>query len=147
MKGYTAAAVLVGTRVWTLALAGMFIAVFNAALGGDAMFKQVYAIVMHSMMVLALQQLFVYPLDYAKQSLTNPTNLGIFLPFLDEASFPARLLGSIDLFLIWWILSLSIGLGVLYKRRTAPIATTLLTVYGVLAVVIAAVRTVLSSGA
>jgi hypothetical protein len=31
-------------------------------------------------------------------------------------------LGAIDLFQVWSLLSLSIGLGVLYKRRTAPIA-------------------------
>jgi hypothetical protein len=39
------------------------------------------------------------------------TNLAVFFPFLDENSFPARLLGSIDLSLIWWIVSLPIGLG------------------------------------
>ncbi len=151
MVGYaryiSAGGILVFTPVGTLVVAGIVIAVFNAALGGTATFKQVYAVVTHSLMVLALQQLFVYPLDYAKQSLSNPTNLGIFLPFLDEASFPARLLGSIDLFLIWWILNLSIGLGVLYKRRTTPIAISLLGVYVAIAVVVSAVRAVLSSGA
>ena len=59
----------------------------------------------------------------------------MFLPFLDETRFSARLLGSIDLFCIWWMVSLAIGLGVLYKRRTAPIATTLLVVYAVIALV------------
>ena len=50
--------------------------------------------------------------------MSSPTNLAVFLPFLDESSFLARLLGSIDLFFIWWMLSLAIGLGVLY--RSAP---------------------------
>ena len=59
-------------------------------------------------------------------------------------AFAARLLGSIDLFLIWWIVSLAIGLGVLYKRRTAPIATGFLVVYGAIALTIAAVKTVLA---
>ena len=39
---------------------------------------------------------------------------------------------------------LSIGLAVLYKRRTAPIATTFLLVYGAIALTIAAVRSVLA---
>ena len=65
-------------------------------------------------------------------------------PFLDENSFPARLLGSIDLFVIWWSISLAIGLGVLYRKRTGPIATTLLVIYVTIGLVIAAVKTALA---
>jgi len=82
------------------------------------------------------------------QSPTTPspldTNLAVFLPFLDDASFAARFLGTIDLFWSWWIISLSIGLGVLYKRRTGPIATALMSVYIVIALVIALIRTALA---
>jgi hypothetical protein len=66
------------------------------------------------------------------------------VPVLDENSFPARLLGSIDLFLVWWMMSLAIGLGVLYKRRTAPIATTMLLTYGAIGLVVAGVRSALA---
>jgi len=141
---FTAVNILVFSLVITLVIAGIVVAVFNGALGGNATFRQVYAVVTHSQMVVALQQLFVYPLDYAKQSLSSPTNLAVFAPFLDEASFPARFLGAIDLFLIWWVVNLSIGIAVLYKKRTGPIASSLLIVYGVIAVIIAAVRTALS---
>jgi hypothetical protein len=68
----------------------------------------------------------------------------VFVPFLDENSFLSRLLGTIDLFQIWWLVVLAIGLGVLYKRRTGPIATSLLTVYAVIILAIAAVRSALS---
>ena len=37
------------------------------------------------------------PLNYVRESMTSATNLAVFLPFLDESSFVARLLGSIDL--------------------------------------------------
>jgi len=76
--------------------------------------------------------------------LGGQASLAVFVPLLDENSFPARLLGSIDLFLIWWMISLAIGLGVLYKRRTAPIATTMLVTYGVMGLAIAAVRSALA---
>ena len=85
-------------------------------LGGDATFKQVFAIVAHSGVVLAALSLFTTPLAYARESMSSATNLGVFLPFLDESSFLARLLGSIDLIFIWWMVSLAIGLGVLYRR-------------------------------
>jgi len=127
-----------------LVIAGIAFAVFNAMLGGDASFKQAYAVVVHSGIVLVVQQLFTLPLDYARETLSSPTNLAVFLPFLDENSFAARMLGSIDLFLIWWAINLAIGLGVLYRKRTGPIATTLLVIYVAIAVIIAAVKSAVS---
>jgi len=124
-----------------LVVSGLAFAVFNAVLGGDATFKQVFAVVCHSAVVLAALSLFTTPLAYARETLSSATNLGIFLPFLDESSFLARLLGSIDLIFIWWILSLAIGLGVLYRRRTGPIAITMFAVYVVIGIIIAAIKT------
>ncbi len=143
-KYFAAAAQLVTLPIMALVVAGIAFAVFNAALGGDATFKQVYAVVAHSGVVIAVQQLFTLPLDYVRETLSSPTNLAVFLPFLDENSFPARLLGSIDLFVIWWSINLAIGLGVLYRKRTGPIATTLLVIYVTIGLVIAAVKTALA---
>jgi hypothetical protein len=123
-----------------LVLAGIALGVFNAVLGGNASFKQTYAVVAHSAVVLTVAQLFGLPLAYARGTLSGTTNLGVFVPFLDDTSFVARFLGSIDLFYVWWMVSLSIGLGVLYRRRTGPIAASVLVVYVVIALVIAAVR-------
>ena len=125
-------------------LAGIFLGVFNAIMGGNAKFKQVFAVVAHSGVVIAVQQFFVLPLDYFRESLSSPTNLAVFVPMLDENTFVVRALGAIDLFLIWWMVNLSIGLAVLYKRRTGPIATTLITIYVVLGLVIAGIKTALA---
>ncbi len=70
--------------------------------------------------------------------MTSKTNLAVFLPTM-EGTFVGRLLGTIDLFLIWQFVVLAIGLGVLYRRRTQPIAIGLFVVYGVIALTIAAV--------
>jgi hypothetical protein len=126
------------------AIAGVAFGVFNAVLGGDATFKQVFAIVAHSGVVLSLAQMFGLPLSYARQTMTSATTLAVFTPFLDESSFPARMLGAIDLFIIWWIVSLAIGLGVLYRRRTGPIATAFMIIYIAIGIAIAAVKTVMS---
>lgn len=123
-----------------LLISGIAFAVFNAMLGGDASFTQVFAIVTHSGVVLAVLSLFTTPLAYARESMSSATNLAVFLPFLDDSSFAARLLGSIDLIFIWWMLSLAIGLGVLYRKRTGPIAITLLAVYVAIGVIIAAIK-------
>jgi hypothetical protein len=130
--------------VWAV-VSGIIMGVFSAVMGGDATFKQVYAIVVHSGAIVVLQALFGLPLAYARESLSGTTNLGVFFPFLDENSFAARMLGALDLFLVWWMVSLAIGLGVLYRRRTGPIATTLLVIYAAIGVLIAAIKA-MSSG-
>lgn len=126
------------------AFAGVLFAIFNAMLGGDAKYKQVFAVVVYSGAIVALGALFVLPIDYFRESLSSPTTLLAFLPFLDENSFVARLFGSIDLVRIWWVVSLAIGLGVLYRKRTGPIAITLLALYGAIALVIAAIQSAMS---
>ena len=130
--------------IMLLIIAAVCFAIFNALLGGDAAFKQVLAIVAHSNVIIGLSTVFTVPIMYARQAMTGATNLAVFLPFLEDTSFAARFLGAIDLFWSWWIVSLSIGLGVLYKRRTGPIAIALMSVYIVIALVIALIRTALA---
>ena len=135
-----AAGQLVVLPLAALLIAGISFAVFTALLGGDGTFKQTFAVVAHSGMVITLSQLFMTPLNYARGTMSSATNLGVFAPFLDEGSFAAHLLGSIDLFILWWAISLAIGLGVLYKKRTGPIATSLIVVYVAIGVIIAAYK-------
>jgi hypothetical protein len=129
-------AVVVGSVLITL----LALAVFNAFLGHTASFKQVFAVVVHSGFVLMLAAFLVFPLDYVRESLTSPTTLAVFLPFLEEDSFLARFFGAIDLIYLWWVVNLAIGLGVLYKRRTGPIAIALLSIYVMIALLIAGIR-------
>jgi len=131
---------LVAFGLGGLIVAGIAFAVFTAMAGGDATFKQVFAVVAHSGVVLAALSLFTTPLAYARESMSSTTNLAVFLPFLDDSSFAAQFLGSIDLVIIWWMFSLAIGLGVLYRKRTWPVAATMFAVYAAIAVVIAAVK-------
>lgn len=122
----------------TVIIAGILVGIFNAVLGGDAKFKQVFAVALFSQAVLATKAIFVTPLNYARESLSNPTSFAALAPMLDDSGLPAKILGSIDFFWLWWLMSLSIGLGVLYKRPTRGIAISLIGVYVVLAVTIAA---------
>lgn len=127
-----------------LIVAGLLYAIFNAIVGGNATLKQIFAIVVHSGVIMAFAQIFGLPLAYARESMSSSTNLAVFFPFLDDSSFAARLLGSIDLFQIWWLVSLSIGLGVLYGRRTGPIANGMIAVYVTIGLIVAAAKTALS---
>lgn len=128
---------VVGVPLMILILSGILYAVFNAAMGGTATFKQVFAVVAHAWVIPAVSQLFTIPLSYARGSLSSATSLGVLLPMIDETSFAGKFLGSIDFFMIWGLIVLAMGLAVLYRRRTQPIATSLFVCYGVIALAIA----------
>jgi hypothetical protein len=132
---------LFGGPVFLAIISGILFAVFNAALGGDASFKQVFTVAVHAGPVGLLGQLFTVPLNYLRGTMSSSTNLGVLTQsMLDESSFIAKLLGTIDIFLIWQLIVLSIGLAVLYRRRTQPIATSLFVLYAVIAVIVAFVK-------
>jgi hypothetical protein len=136
--GYiTTGVMLCAIPIMTLITSGILFAVFNAAMGGRATFKQLMAVVSHAGVISALGWIFVMPLNYVRESMSSPTNLAALTPGLPEGSFVTRLLGTVDLFLIWWVVVLAIGLAVLYRRRTQPIVMSLLAVYAVIALIIA----------
>jgi len=135
----TAIAVLFFSPIMAVAIAGVFFLVFNVAMGGGATFKQLFSVMCHAGVISALQQLFTGPLNYFRGAVTSATNLAVLLPMVDPKSFLGRVLSMTDLFLIWYVLVLAIGLAVLYRRKTQPIALSLYAVYAVIVVVFAAI--------
>jgi hypothetical protein len=133
----TAGGVLVVSPIIVTLFAGILFAIFNAALGGEASFKQVYAVVTHAGVISVLGAVFGGTINYFRQRMENITNLGSLVPMLPEKSFVVNFLSAIDIFVVWWLIVLAIGLAVLYRRRTQPIAIALMSVYGVIAVLIA----------
>ncbi len=142
MAGYMGYIMGVGTLVMTpiitLVMAGIAFLIFGVFTGGDAKFKQVFAVVTHAGVIGIVAQLLLTPLNYVRESLDSPMNLSVFLPMLQENSFLAKFLGSIDVFRVWWVMALSIGLAVLYKKKTSTVATLLFILYAVIAIAIAA---------
>ncbi len=136
----TGISILFVTPIFAVIIAGILFAIFNAALGGEASFKQVFTVLAHAGAVSALSAIFSGTINYFRGAMGSVANLGALLPMLPEKSFVANLLGAIDVFLIWYIVVLAMGLAVLYRRRTQPIAIALMGVYAVIAIVIAVVK-------
>ena len=131
---------LVFTPVMALIISGILFAIFNAALGGEASFKQVFAVYIHGGPISVVSAGLTGVVNYFSGHVGSVANLGALLPMLPEKSFAANLLGAVDIFIIWSVVVLAMGLGVLYKRRTQPIAISLLSVYAVIALVIALLK-------
>jgi hypothetical protein len=130
---------LVFGPIITAVLAGILFGVFAAFAGGQATFKQVFAVVTHAGVIPLLGQVVMTPVNYVRASLDSPMNLAVFFPMLDSGSFLAKVLGAISLFPVWWVVALSIGLAVLYRRKTRPIAISLFVVYAIIAIGFAAI--------
>lgn len=126
------------TPVATVIITAIFWALFNTIMGGTATFKHVMAVVAHSQIITTLSLVIAAPIMYMRgqMSASGIANLGALIP-LDETSFLAKFLGMIDLFVIWWLVVLAIGLATLYKRTTNGVATGLLAAYAVIALVAA----------
>jgi len=135
------ATILLAFPLMTALIAVFVYGIFSALYGGTATYRQLLAIVAHSGAVGLVQQLFSMPLNYARQSLSSPTNLSVFFPMLEEGSFLNALLGSIDLFILWSLFAVAIGVGVVYKRPTRSAAVVLYVVYGIFIVGLALART------
>jgi len=133
---------LVGTPLAVLLTSALLFWVFNGLLDGRARFAQVFAVVAHAGVILALQQVLLLPLDYVRQTVSSPVNLSALFPVFDQGTFPARLLGSLDLFRLWWIVLVAIGLGVVYRRRIGRIFLGLTGVYLLIGVILATVQTI-----
>ena len=133
---YAAISALVSGPLLAFGLAALLLAVFNGALGGAATYSQLLAITAHAGVILALRQVVAAPVNYARETLASPMTMTIFFPMLDEASPIARFFGVIDLFVVWWLTVLAIGLSVLYRRRALPLLVGLVAAYIVLALLL-----------
>ena len=112
--GYLAAAMtIVGGPLALVALSALVFAIFGRAGDDRPTFRHVMAMVTHAGVILAMQRAIAVPVTLFTESLSTPTNVAALLPMLEESGFPARFLGSIDLFTLWWLFVLAVGVSVL----------------------------------
>jgi hypothetical protein len=105
--------------------------------GARVPFGTALAVATHTGVILALRMIVSAPVAYARETTASATSLGAWFPALDEAAPLARLLGLIDLFAVWWVVLLAIGVSVLYRRRTGRVAVGFIGLYAGLALALA----------
>lgn len=132
------------TPALTLLVAGGLMAL--AALDGvKVRYVVALAVAVHASVVLALQQIVATPLHFVRESLTSPTTVAGLLPMLEEGSLPARWLGAIDIFGVWWVWLMAVGLAAATGRPVRRYLARLLVAYIGVAAIVAAVFAVLGA--
>jgi hypothetical protein len=142
---YSAAASLLTGPVLIVGVASLLFVVLRSRVQPTS-FRQMLAVVTHASVILTLRQVIAAPIAYARETTASPTALGVWFPMFDESSPMARFLGALDLFMIWWVVVLAIGVSVLYRRSARPLALTFVGAYVGIALVVA-VATALLGGA
>src|ERR1041384_6687368 len=102
-------------------------------------FVELLTIASYSTVIFAMRQVIATPIYYVQESIASPTTLVRLFGTLDEASPIARFLGVIDLFVVWWIVVLAIGVSVVSRRPTRRLALAFAGAYVVLALLAALV--------
>ena len=136
---YAAVSALIGGPLLTVALSGVIFLAFRTASPGSVAFQQVLAAVSHAGVILALRQLVAAPVTYATETLASPVTMGMFFRVLDETSPFARFFSIIDLFVVWWVIVLAIGMSVVYGRPARRLTGVFVGAYVTVAVVLTAV--------
>jgi hypothetical protein len=138
-----AAAIVIGWPFLWVSLAAVIKVIANTlsrrspGLRRRVTFAQVLAIVVHSSAVLALRSVIAAPVNYARESLGGATSLSMVLPAFGESTFAARLIAAVDIFIVWWVVLVALGLGILYDTRAHFVAIWLLGAYAAGAVAVA----------
>ena len=124
----SASAIVIGWPLLWFCAASILKAIGNRGVR-QATFAQVLAVLVHASSILALRAIIAAPLNYARESLGGSTTLGVLVPGLGDSTFVARLLSAVDVFALWWVVLVAMGLSMLYQTRTLPIARWLLGAY------------------
>jgi hypothetical protein len=144
---YATLSALVKGPLLVFGLSALLLATFTGTRDHPVSYQQVLATVAHASVILVVRQVIVTPVNYARETLASPTTLNLFFTSLDEASPLARFLGVVDLFVIWWLSVLAVGVSILYRRPVQTIALTFVGGYVVFALTVAVIMAVIGGTA
>ena len=138
---YAVAGAFAAGPLLALGLSGLLVLALRSPSGAaeGVGFSQVLAVVAHAGVILTLREVVAAPVTYIRGALGSPLSMRLMFSGLDETSPLARVASGVDLFVLWWIAVLAVGLSVLYRRSARGLALRLLGAYvAIVAILVAA---------
>ncbi len=116
----------------TFLMAGVIMLMGTVVLGGSAKFMQLVALVCYAGMISVLGIIVKTPLMVMKQTMDIRTSLAVLLPGSDTTStIYAILNGFTDIFFVWQVIVLILGVAAIYNFARGKAATAVLVPVGV----------------
>lgn len=109
--------------------AGILALVFRVIMSGEAGFRQYLGVAGHASLITALGTVVMVPLWIATGDMQTRLSLALLTPFLEPTNFLHRVLQGIDVFGLWWIAVLALGVSVLNRKFSGGTAAAI--VFGV----------------
>jgi hypothetical protein len=125
----SAAVIIVGWPILWLVMARALQWIGRRMGHGEASFAQVLTVVVHAWAIIGVRAVVAAPINYVRESLGGATSLSALTPAFGASTFAARLLGAVDIFIMWWVVLMAMGVGILYQTRTLSIARWLFGAY------------------
>ncbi len=129
---------LITTVLMYVVIAALLLFSGNVLLGGEARFVQVFSVVCWSSLVNVVNSLVNVPLMRSRGELASATNLTFLAPEAEMQSVTYFLLSQLDLFYLWWVALLGMGLAAVYNYTTQK-GITIVASWWVLYIIIASV--------
>jgi hypothetical protein len=144
---YGVASALAYGPVLTVAVATLVFLVFRRRSDRPVSYSQVLSVIAHAGVIMAIRQVVAAPIGFMRETTASATSLGVWFPTLDVASAVGRFVGALDVFVLWWVILLAMGVAVLYGWRARTLALSFLGVYVGVALLLAVTMTALGGTA
>jgi len=128
---------IVGVLLFVIAIAAACYFGGNVILGGETSFKKVLAVSCWSGLVAIPASIVKMPLMMVKKTSQIHTSLAAIMPSGSDESLIFKILSHTDIFTIWQIWLIALGLAIIYKfstKKTATMVVGLYIVYVIIAV-------------
>lgn len=114
----------IGTLIYFLIIAGILFFVGNVLLGGDSSYGRVLSVFAYSSLIAIPAAIIKIPLVFMRETAEIQTSLALLLSPDMKESFIYRFLAQIDIFTIWTMILVSLGMAVMYNFTLRKSATT-----------------------
>lgn len=123
-------------------ISGLLLFAGNIIIGGTQKFNKVLSIYSYSALIGVISYIVKLPLILSKNTLEVYTSPALFFPASTKDTMIFKIAALLDIFTIWQIIVISIGMGIIYKVTFQKS----LSVVGTMFVIYAAVSIIFSSG-
>jgi hypothetical protein len=119
LKGMGWVMTVVGPFLFFALIAGVLKLVYSVLLGGTASFKQLYSATVHAQIISAVGALVTLPLILSTGNLRSALSLQLLVPGLDNDGWLFGFLNGLNLFGLWTMVVLGIGVSRIYPKVSA----------------------------